>query len=101
MLPLQWSANCGERREIRGVRNRAPYAIILVSEKTPERFGYPGKSAMSFLRANTTAEIRLGTSGFTAYGWPVSFYPEGMRPPDYLSHYSKKFDTLEIDSTFY
>jgi uncharacterized protein YecE (DUF72 family) len=48
-----------------------------------------------------TAEIRLGTSGFVANGWPGSFYPEGMKPSDYLCHYSTRFDTVEIDSTFY
>jgi uncharacterized protein YecE (DUF72 family) len=46
-------------------------------------------------------EIRLGTSGFTADGWPGSFYPEGMKPPDYLPYYSTRFDTVEINSTFY
>ena len=47
------------------------------------------------------AEIRLGTSGFTAEGWPGAFYPGGMKPLDYLQYYSARFDTVEIDSTFY
>jgi uncharacterized protein YecE (DUF72 family) len=46
-------------------------------------------------------EIRLGTSAFTAAGWPGTFYPEGTKPTDYLSYYSQRFDTVEIDSTFY
>jgi uncharacterized protein YecE (DUF72 family) len=46
-------------------------------------------------------EIRLGTSAFTASGWEHSFYPEGMKPADYLSFYATKFDTVEVDSTFY
>lgn len=46
-------------------------------------------------------EIRLGTSAFTAEGWPGTFYPEGMKAADYLSYYATKFDTVEIDSTFY
>jgi len=47
------------------------------------------------------AEIRLGTSAFTAAGWAGAFYPAGMKPADFLSYYATKFDTVEVDSTFY
>jgi uncharacterized protein YecE (DUF72 family) len=47
------------------------------------------------------AQIRVGTSAFTAAGWEGSFYPEGMRPSEFLSYYATKFDTVEVDSTFY
>ncbi len=46
-------------------------------------------------------EIRLGTSAFTAAGWPGSFYPEGLASSEYLSYYAQHFDTVEVDSTFY
>jgi uncharacterized protein YecE (DUF72 family) len=46
-------------------------------------------------------EIRLGTSSFTADGWNGSFYPKGMKSADYLAYYSTRFDTVEVDSTFY
>jgi uncharacterized protein YecE (DUF72 family) len=45
--------------------------------------------------------ILLGTSSFTATGWEGSFYPKGMRPPDYLKSYAERFHTVEVDSTFY
>ncbi len=45
--------------------------------------------------------IRIGTSAFTAAGWPGSFYPAELKPSDYLSYYSQHFDTVEVDSTFY
>jgi uncharacterized protein YecE (DUF72 family) len=45
-----------------------------------------------------TAQIRLGTSSFTADGWNGSFYPKGIKSADY---YSSRFDTVEVDSTFY
>jgi uncharacterized protein YecE (DUF72 family) len=48
-----------------------------------------------------TAEIRLGTSSFTAAGWSGAFYPIRMKQADYLSFYSSRFDTVEVDSTFY
>src|SRR5260370_3428479 len=47
------------------------------------------------------AEIHVGTSAFTAAGWVGSFYPTGMQPRDFLSYYATKFDTLELDTTFY
>jgi uncharacterized protein YecE (DUF72 family) len=47
------------------------------------------------------ADIRVGTSAFTAEGWEGSFYPKGMPPRDFLSFYATQFDTVEVDSTFY
>ena len=47
------------------------------------------------------SNIHLGTSAFTAAGWEGSFYPEGMKPADFLSYYATKFDSVEVDSTFY
>src|SRR6201984_597394 len=34
-------------------------------------------------------------------GWTRAFYPRGMKSRDYLSFYSTRFDTVEVDSTFY
>jgi uncharacterized protein YecE (DUF72 family) len=45
--------------------------------------------------------IHIGTSAFTAAGWEESFYPEGMKPADYLNYDAQKFDTVEVDSTYY
>jgi uncharacterized protein YecE (DUF72 family) len=47
------------------------------------------------------ADIRLGTSSFTAAGWEGSFYPRGMQSANRLTFYAGHFDTVEIDSTFY
>lgn len=45
--------------------------------------------------------ILLGSSAFTAEGWPGTFYPAGMKPADFLSYYATKFNTVELDNTFY
>jgi len=45
--------------------------------------------------------LRVGTSAFTAAGWEGTFYPEGMKPADYLTYYAQHFDTVELDNTFY
>jgi uncharacterized protein YecE (DUF72 family) len=48
-----------------------------------------------------TGLIRLGTSAFTAAGWPGSFYPANLKTAECLSYYATQFDTVEVDSTFY
>ncbi|SRR5260370_27751998 len=45
--------------------------------------------------------IRIGTSAFTAAGWPGTFYPKNLKASDYLSYYAEHFDAVEVDSTFY
>jgi len=45
--------------------------------------------------------LYIGTSAFTASGWEGSFYPPGMKPADYLSFYATRFNSVEVDSTFY
>jgi uncharacterized protein YecE (DUF72 family) len=47
------------------------------------------------------AAIRIGTQGWNYDAWVGSFYPEGTRPPDFLSVYARAFNTVEVDSTFY
>ena len=46
-------------------------------------------------------DLRIGTSAFQADGWNGAFYPKGTKPADYLSYYASRFDTVEVDSTFY
>lgn len=47
------------------------------------------------------APIRIGTQGWNYDAWVGPFYPEGTRAADFLSIYSRAFDTVEVDSTFY
>lgn len=47
------------------------------------------------------ANIRVGTSAFTAAGWETAFYPAGVKPADYLTYCATKFNTVGVDSTFY
>src|ERR1700745_221967 len=56
---------------------------------------------LSKTQSEMTAQIRLGTSSFTADGWNGAFYPKGMKSAEYLGYYSRRFDTVEVDSTFY
>jgi uncharacterized protein YecE (DUF72 family) len=45
--------------------------------------------------------LNVGTSSFTASGWERSFYPTGTKSTDFLRYYATRFNTVEIDSTFY
>lgn len=45
--------------------------------------------------------IHVGTQGWNYEDWIGPFYPINTRPPDFLSVYSRAFDTVEVDSTFY
>ena len=47
------------------------------------------------------ARIRIGTQGWNYDAWVGPFYPVGTRPADFLAIYSRAFDTVEVDSTFY
>ena len=45
--------------------------------------------------------LRIGTSSWSAPSWQGVFYPAGTQPVDYITHYAREFDTVEIDTTFY
>ena len=45
--------------------------------------------------------IRAGTSGFSYDEWKGSFYPEAIASGDMLEYYAGRFDTVEINNTYY
>jgi uncharacterized protein YecE (DUF72 family) len=45
--------------------------------------------------------IRAGTSGFSYDEWKGSFYPEDLAKDRMLAYYAERFDTVEINNTFY
>jgi uncharacterized protein YecE (DUF72 family) len=45
--------------------------------------------------------MRVGCSGWSYEDWLGPFYPKNAKPQDYLGLYSRVFDCVEIDSTFY
>jgi uncharacterized protein YecE (DUF72 family) len=47
------------------------------------------------------AVARFGTSSYSSADWVGPFYPTGTAPGDFLSHYAKHFDTVEVDATYY
>lgn len=45
--------------------------------------------------------LRLGTSSWSSEDWVGPFYPAGTPPADFLNLYAQRFDTVEVDSTYY
>lgn len=48
-----------------------------------------------------SCEIRIGTSGWYYDHWRGRFYPEKLPKSRWLQHYAERFDTVEINNTFY
>lgn len=48
-----------------------------------------------------TGRLRVGTSGYHYEHWRGCFYPIDLPKRAWLGHYAARFDTVEIDSTFY
>jgi len=47
------------------------------------------------------SKIQIGTQGWNYDDWVGPFYPRGARPSEYLDLYTRVFETVEVDSTFY
>src|ERR1700704_1794485 len=45
--------------------------------------------------------IRVGTSGYSYKEWKGSFYPEDLPAAKMLPYYGERFDSVEINNTFY
>lgn len=43
----------------------------------------------------------IGTMGFGYPDWRGVFYPEDLRPAEYLEFYARHFDTVELDTTWH
>ncbi len=48
-----------------------------------------------------TAEVRIGTSGYSFADWVGTVYPPGTRPGGFLPFYAKLFGAVEINATYY
>ena len=45
--------------------------------------------------------VWIGTSGWNYKHWKKSFYPEGLPSREWLHYYSSRFDTVELNTSFY
>jgi uncharacterized protein YecE (DUF72 family) len=45
--------------------------------------------------------VHVGCSGWQYQDWRETFYPKGLGQPKWLPSYAERFDTVEVNSTFY
>jgi len=61
--------------------------------------------ALSIAQPNTSSpkppKIFLGTTGWSNKEWVGAYYPSKAKTSEYLSHYGKLFDTIELNTTHY
>jgi uncharacterized protein YecE (DUF72 family) len=48
-----------------------------------------------------TERIYIGTSGWNYKSWKEKFYPKALSQKDWLGYYSKRYNSVEINNTFY
>lgn len=65
------------------------------------RKAFVEQSLIDVMPGNTLASIRTGCSGWSYKGWVGPFYPSGTKTEEMLRLYSRVFNTVEVDSTFY
>jgi uncharacterized protein YecE (DUF72 family) len=51
--------------------------------------------------AQKKKRVFIGTSGWHYADWRGPFYPEEARASEFLEYYSRRFDTAEINNSFY
>jgi uncharacterized protein YecE (DUF72 family) len=56
---------------------------------------------MKTVHVSRQTPLYLGTMGFSYKDWNGVFYPVEMNAKSYLSYYSRIFNSVEIDSSFY
>jgi uncharacterized protein YecE (DUF72 family) len=50
---------------------------------------------------NVNSRVRIGCSGWQYRHWRGLFYPADLRTADWFDYYASRFDTVEINNTFY
>lgn len=53
------------------------------------------------MRSNGSSRVRIGTSGYQYDHWKGVFYPQDISRRDWFAYYTRHFDTVEINNTFY
>jgi uncharacterized protein YecE (DUF72 family) len=52
-------------------------------------------------RRVAAGQVRIGTSGWQYAHWRELFYPPELRTAEWFAHYAERFDTVEVNNTFY
>ena len=47
------------------------------------------------------SQLYVGTSSWSSQDWVGPFYPENLKPGEFIQYYARQFRAVEIDATFY
>lgn len=53
------------------------------------------------MASKSSGRARIGTSGYQYDHWKEVFYPQDISRDDWFTYYTRHFDTVEINNTFY
>jgi len=70
-------------------------------EYTGSSFETPAARAPQDEAGAMSRALRIGTSGWHYKSWHGPFYPQSVRIKDFLGFYTGRFDTAEINNSFY
>ena len=59
------------------------------------------ESHISIGKQNAVQHLYIGATGWGMKEWVGTVYPKGTKAKDYLLHYAKQFNTIELNSTHY
>ncbi len=59
------------------------------------------QSILARLSASTTPTLYVGCTGWSMKEWVGHVYPANAKTKDYLTHYAKQFNTIELNTTHY
>ena len=57
-------------------------------------------SAVTAISSSVTG-LYVGTSGWSYPSWRPGFYPQNVKPADFLGYYAERFPTVELNTTGY
>lgn len=78
-----------------------PVACGLGAEDDPERRLRRRRRNASRLGPAAPLTVHVGTSGWSHSHWEHVLYPPGLPSRERLGHYVQRFDTVELNSSFY
>lgn len=50
---------------------------------------------------SSLTRLHVGTSGWSYPSWKPGFYPDELKPPQFLAFYAQRFSTVELNTTGY
>lgn len=56
---------------------------------------------LSSSKALNHKTLYIGATGWSVKEWVGKIYPKGTKPPEYLRHYTRQFNTIELNTTHY